>query len=137
MANEVLKNLGFHHIALRCRDIEKSLAMYKALGMKEKVRWGENENLIVMLDIGNGDIIELFANGGEKYAEEGKWQHFAMTTDDVSKAYETALEAGFTPLTPPKFVPLDSSPEKMTINVAFVKGPDGEQVEFFKEQNKS
>ena len=132
MANETLKNLGFHHIALRCKDIGKSLRMYEALGMKETARWGENENLIVMLDIGNGDIIEFFANGGEKYAEEGKWQHFAMTTDDVTKAYETAIKAGFSPLTPPKSVPLDSSPEKMTIEVAFVKGPDGEQVEFFR-----
>lgn len=133
MANEILKNLGFHHIALRCSDIEKSLEMYQALGMTEKVRWGENEKLIVMLDIGNGDIIELFADGGKKYAEEGKWQHFAMTTDNVEKAYETALKAGFTPLTAPKTVPLNSSPEKMEITVAFVKGPDGEQVEFFKE----
>lgn len=133
MANEILKNLGFHHIALRCADIEKSLEMYQALGMTEKVRWGENESLIVMLDIGNGSIIELFADGGSKYAEEGKWQHFAMTTDNVEKAYETALKAGFTPLTAPKTVPLNSSPEKMEITVAFVKGPDGEQVEFFKE----
>lgn len=131
MANEILKDLGFHHIALRCADINKSLSMYKALGMTEKVRWGENESLIVMLDIGNGDIIELFANGGEKYAEEGKWQHFAMKTSDVNKAYETAIKAGFSPLTEPKTVPLDSSPEKMTITCAFVKGPDGEQVEFF------
>lgn len=132
MANEVLKNPGFHHVALRCKDIEKSLEMYKALGMTEKVRWGENEGLIVMLDIGNGDIIEFFADGGDKYAEEGKWQHFAITTEDVELAYETALKAGFTSLTPPKAVPLNSSPEKMTIQVAFVKGNDNEQLEFFK-----
>ena len=132
MANEVLKNAGFHHVALRCRDIEKSLEMYKALGMTEKVRWGENESLIVMIDIGNGDIIELFADGGDKYAEEGKWQHFAVTTEDVELAYETALKAGFTSLTAPKTVPLDSSPEKMTIQVAFVKGNDNEQLEFFR-----
>lgn len=131
--NAIFNNLGFHHIALRCADIEKSLEMYQALGMTEKVRWGENESLIVMLDIGNGSIIELFADGGSKYAAEGKWQHFAMTTDNVEKAYETALKAGFTPLTAPKTVPLNSSPEKMEITVAFVKGPDGEQVEFFKE----
>lgn len=131
MANEILKNASFHHVALRCKDIEKSLKMYKALGMTEKVRWGENENLIVMLDIGNGDIIEFFADGGDKYAEEGKWQHFAITTDDVEAAYETALKAGFTTHMEPKAVPLDSSPEKMTIKVAFVKGNDNEQLEFF------
>ncbi len=131
MANDILKNLGFHHVALRCADIEKSLRMYKALGMKEKVRWGEGEGLIVMLDIGDGGIIELFANGGEHYAEEGKWQHFALGTDNVNGAYETALAAGFTPFIAPKTVPLESTPEKMTITCAFVKGPDGEQVEFF------
>ena len=37
----------------------------------------------------------------------------------------------FEPQVLPKVVPLDSSPEKITINVAFVKGPDGEQIEFF------
>jgi catechol 2,3-dioxygenase-like lactoylglutathione lyase family enzyme len=31
MANEVIKGMGFHHIALKCKDIEKSLQMYKAL----------------------------------------------------------------------------------------------------------
>lgn len=131
MANEIIKDLGFHHIALRCKDIEKSLKMYSALGLKEKARWGEGEKLIVMLGIGDGGIIEFFADGGEKYAEEGKWQHFAMTTADVEGAYEKALSAGFTSLTPPKTVPLESVPEKMSIKVAFVKGPDGEQVEFF------
>lgn len=131
MANEIIKDLGFHHIDLKCRDIEKSLGMYSSLGLKECARWGEGDKLIVMLDIGDGGIIELFADGGDKYAEEGKWQHFAMTTCDVEAAYEKALAAGFSSLTPPKSVPLDSSPEKMTIKVAFVKGNDNEQVEFF------
>ena len=34
MANEIIKGMGFHHIALRCADIEKSLTMYKALGIQ-------------------------------------------------------------------------------------------------------
>lgn len=93
-------NLGFHHVALRCKDIEKSLEMYKALGMKEVVRWGENEKLIVMLDIGDGGRIELFADGGDRFAEEGKWQHFALSTDDVEGMYNKALAAGFRALTP-------------------------------------
>ena len=124
--------MGFHHVALKCKDIDKSLAMYRALGMTEVVRWGEGEKLIVMLDIGDGGRIELFANGSDEFAENGKWQHFAMYCDDPEAAFNKALEAGFTPLTYPKTVPLDSSPEKMSITVAFVKGNDNEQVEFFK-----
>ncbi len=133
MANEIIKGMGFHHIALKCRDIEKSLAMYKALGMKEIVRWGEGEGLIVMLDIGDGGRIELFANGSDEYSVNGKWQHFAMRVDDVDTAYSIARASGFGEHTAPKVIPLDSSPEKISINIAFVIGPDGEEVEFFKE----
>ena len=133
MANEIIKGMGFHHIALKCKDIEKSLNMYKALGMIEIVRWGEGDGLIVMLDIGDGGRIELFANGSDEYSVNGKWQHFAMRVDDVDTAYSVAREAGFGEHTAPKVVPLNSSPKKISINIAFVVGPDGEEVEFFKE----
>ena len=55
-----------------------------------------------------------------------------MKVDDVTAAFETALSAGAVPTVYPKVVPLDSKPTPMSINVAFVKGPDGEEVEFFK-----
>lgn len=133
MANQVIKNSGFHHVALRCKDIEKSIAMYEALGMREVLRWGEGEKLIVMLDVGNGDRLELFANGSDFYSENGKWQHVALDVEDVEKAFNIALEAGFVADIYPKLAPLDSKPYKTTLNVAFVKGPDGESLEFFKE----
>ena len=130
--NEIIKGMGFHHIALEAADLEKSLAFYKALGMKEVARWGTPEKTIVMLDLGDGGRIEIFSDGGEKFSELGKWVHFAVAVDDVDKAYEIALAAGAEAMTPPKTVPLDSVPEKMTIRIAFVKGPDKEQLEFFK-----
>ncbi len=130
MANEIIKGMGFHHIALKTSDIEKSLAMYKALGLCEVARWGENEGLVVMLDIGDGGRIELFANGGDEFAVNGKWQHFALSVEDVDFAYNSALKAGFKPYMEPSVVTL--SPD-MKINIAFVSGPDDEQVEFFKE----
>ncbi len=133
MANEIIKGLGFHHVALMCKDISKSLEMYKALGMKEIVSWGEGEKLIVMVDIGDGGRIELFARGSDEYSVKGKYAHFAMCVEDVEHAYAVALKAGFEPLTPPKTVPLESSPEKIAINIAFVTGPDGEEVEFFRQ----
>lgn len=125
--------MGFHHVALECQDINKSLAMYGALGMTEIVRWGEGDKLIVMLDIGDGGRIELFANGTDEFAENGKWKHFALRVNDVDTMYATALAAGFEPHTPPKTVPLPSTPVGVTINIAFVIGPDGEQLEFFRE----
>ena len=133
MANEIIKGMGFHHIGLKAKNFEKSLAFYKALGMKEVVRWGEGEKTIAMLDLGDGGRIELFANGGDEFSENGKWVHFAMCVEDVKGAYEYALSLGALPHIAPKVVPLDSTPDKITIEVAFVKGPDGEQLEFFRQ----
>ena len=133
MANEIIKGMGFHHIALRCKDIEKSLTMYKSLGLREVLRWGEDDGLIVMLELPDGGRIELFANGSDAFSPMGKWAHFALRTDDVDAAYETALAAGFVSKVVPKVVPLTSHPYAASIHIAFVLGPDGEEVEFFRE----
>ena len=133
MSNKIIKGMGFHHIALRVKDLNKSLEMYKALGLEETTRWGEGADEIVMMDIGDGGIIEFFANGNEESAENERFWHFAMGVDNVEDAYNTAIGTGFISKTAPKIVPLDSKPEKKSINVAFVIGPDGEELEFFKE----
>ena len=134
MANKIIGGAGFHHVALRTTDLEKSLNFYKALGMEEIVRWGEGEMEIVMLDIGDGGRLELFANRGVDYPAEGRWQHFAIAVDDVPAAYELALSLGGKPAIAPKTVPLnDARPAPISIQVAFVEGPDGEQLEFFKQ----
>ena len=133
MANEASPKLGFHHIALMCADIDKSLSMYKALGMQEVLAWGEGEHRIVMVDVGDGGRIELFANGGDAYSPMGKWVHFALKTDDVQAIYEKALAVGFTSKSAPKVVDLPSAPYSASIQIAFVYGPDGEEVEFFRE----
>jgi len=124
---------GFHHIGLKCADIEKSIAMYEALGMKEVMRWGEGEKLVVMLDIGDGGRIEMFANGSEEFSSNGKWIHFALKVTDTVAAYQKALEVGFTSRMEPTVLPLVTKPEPTPIHIAFVCGPDGEQIEFFKE----
>lgn len=134
MANKVINGARFHHVALRTTDLEKSISFYKGLGMEEIVRWGEGELEIVMLDIGDGGRLELFANRGVDYPAEGRWQHFAVCADDVPAAYELAISLGAKPSVAPKIVPLnDARPTPMSIQVAFVEGPDGEQLEFFKE----
>ena len=91
----------------------------------------EIERILTALDSGEYGVI-LRAKGIVAGAE-GKWLHFAMKVDDVDAAYETALKAGFEPKIAPKVVPLQSWPAPMSINIAFVVGPDGEELEFFKE----
>lgn len=125
--------LGFHHIGLKYSDLARSLTFYRALGLQEVVRWGEVGQEIVMLAMDDGGRIELLPQGEEEFSEQGKWLHFAMRTEDVDGMYEKAVAAGARPLTPPNTLPLDSSPKKMSIRIAFVKGPDGEEIEFFTE----
>lgn len=133
MANRVISGCGFHHVGLKAADYEKSRAFYRALGMEETLSWGEGERAISLFDLGDGGKIEIFANGGEEFSPNGKWIHFALHADDVDAAYAAALSVGATPITPPKTVELNSRPRLATIRVAFVAGPDGEQIELFSE----
>lgn len=127
------QELGFHHIGLKYADLEKSLQFYRALGLTEVVRWGEPDHEIVMLALSDGGRIELLPGGGDEFSAKGKWIHFAMKTEDVDGMYERAIAAGALPITPPKTVALASIPEPISIRIAFVKGPDDEELEFFKE----
>ncbi len=122
--------LNFHHMALKASDLERSVAFYTALGLHESARWGEGEREIVLMELPGGGRLELFANGGDQYPAEGKYIHFAMESHDIEGDYEHALSIGAKPMTPPKYVDLASKPEPMTFHLAFVIGPDGEQLEF-------
>ena len=133
MANEIIKGMGFHHIAVKAKNYEESMKFYtEGLGMKFMTQWGEGDERIAMLDMGNGDIVELFAGGNDKESIDPKYIHFAMKVDDVDAAYEAALKAGAVSKTAPLVAPLDSAPIKLTLNCAFVYGPAGEELEFFK-----
>ena len=131
MANEIIKGMGFHHVALKATNFEESLKFFtEGLGMKFYTQWGEGDGRIAMLNLGDGGILELFAGGAE--GPNTNYIHFAMKVDDVDAAYATALAAGAKPKMEPKVVPLDSAPVKLTLNCAFVYGPSGEELEFFR-----
>lgn len=132
MSNEIVKGMGFHHIAVKAIDFDASLKFYtEGLGMKYYTGWGEGDGRIAMLDLGDGGILELFA-GAEGDACNNRYIHFALKVDDVDAAYAAALKAGATPKSEPKVVPLDSKPVKLTLNCGFVYGPNGEELEFFR-----
>ena len=132
MANDIIKGMGFHHVALKTADLDASIAFYEKLGMKFYTSWGEGDGRIAMLDFGDGGILELFAGGTADEQANAKYIHFALKVDDVDAAYAKAIEAGAKPKSAPKVVPLDSKPVKLTLNCGFVFGPSGEEVEFFR-----
>ncbi len=127
------KVTGFHHIALNSSNFDRSVAFYNALGLTESVRWGEGEGRAVMLDMGDGGCIEIFAKGENRDRVDERFLHLAFKTEDVDAIYETAVKAGATTKTAPCNVSPDGAVPAISMRIAFVYGPDGELLEFFKE----
>ena len=133
MANEIIKGMGYSHMAIGASDFQKSLAFYEALGCRLYTQWGDIGSRIALLDIGDGGKLELFERIGMNASGENAFIHFAFAVQDVEAAYETALKAGAVSVKAPVEMPLDAKPLKITLRVAFVKGPSGEYLEFFKQ----
>lgn len=131
--NDIIRGIGVHHIALKATDFDRSLAFYKALGMKEKVRWGEGDGRAAMLDIGDGCCLELFACGEKGENTDKRFYHIALCADDVDFAYALALKNGAKPKTEPQTVSPEGASRPLTMRIAFVYGMDDEIIEFFKE----
>ena len=131
--NNIIKGMGVHHIALKSANFDKSLAFYKSLGLTEKVSWGEGDGRAVMFDFGDGNYLELFADGVEGENNDKRYCHLALRADDVDEAYKVAINSGAKSQTAPMTVSPDGADKPLTMRIAFVVGPDGEIIEFFKE----
>ena len=132
MANEIIRGMGTSHTAVAAVDFEKSLKFYAALGIKCFTQWGGEGNRIALLDVGDGTRIELFEKP-ELTAGEAALLHLAFSVQNVDEAYAAALRAGAVSLRAPEELPLDAKPFRITLRVAFVRGPAGEELEFCKQ----
>jgi glyoxylase I family protein len=132
--NSTIKGCGMHHVAVQARDWEASLRLYRdILGMKVAAEFGSPERKIVLLDMGDGSHIELFAptasspSVGSASAND-PLTHIALATTDTRSALEHVRKAGYEVTVEPKSVNLGSS---LKVTIAFFKGPNGEVIEFF------
>lgn len=133
MADKIISGLGFHHVALKVPNFEESLKFYtEGLGLTLYAKWGNSEKTIAMLDMGDGGILELFANGDEITEKNSGYLHLALKCDDVDAAYAHAIECGAKPFSAPKVVAVHSAPNDITLQCGFVIAPGGEQLEFFR-----
>ena len=135
--NHLFPACGIHHIALRASDLERSIDFYtQALGFQVIARWLEGPETIAMLDTGNGTILEIFHGGisGERNWDKtaGSMFHLAFSVADVDTAFSRALQYGATVKIPPQDVDLPAQPQVLKVHNAFVFGPDGEELEFFR-----
>ncbi len=125
---------GVHHIALHCRDYAASHRFYtQGLGFKEFKSWQSGDRTVALLEIAAGQYIELFSHGNPKTfpdTQAGMYVHLSLRVTDSRAAFQRAIAWGAKEKVAPKEVAL-GSPDPLKATVAFVYGPDGEEIEFF------
>jgi glyoxylase I family protein len=134
--NKTIGGGGFHHLALRVRDYDKSVDFYTAvLGCTPKVVWGEKPARGALLDTGDGNYMELFERPNQApVTEEGTMLHVAFRTSDTNAATERVRKAGYPITVEPKNHLIEGRPYAVPIRISFFTGPDGEVIEFFQNE---
>ncbi len=130
--NKVIQGCGSHHVAVQTRDWDASLKLYcDVLGMELVSEFGSSERKIVLLDMGDGSHIELFQPKADtppgSQANDDPIMHIALATTDTRAATEHVRNAGYEITVEPKDLVLG----QLKVTIAFFKGPNGEELEFF------
>jgi len=128
--NEKVKGCGFHHLSMKVKDLEKSIKFYAALGFVERVSWGEAPKRTVLLDTGDHNYFEISQGDPNQVNGEGVFKHIALRADDCEAALELARKSGAEVTVEKRDVTLKST-NPIQIRIAFFKGPDGELIELF------
>lgn len=136
--NERIPGCGFHHVAIRARDFDKSCQFYtEIMGFREKIAWGEAPERAVMLDVGDGNYLEIFERPDQPGPVEEPQPailHMAFRARDTSTALENARSAGVRVTVETKEVLIPSHPHPTPVTLAFFEGPDGEIIELFQNE---
>jgi glyoxylase I family protein len=118
-------------VALKVANFDEVVAFYTdVLGLEPRISWGEGDKRAVMLDVGAGSFLEVFA-GGDSAEPAGPVLHFALACQDIDAMIEKVRAAGRDVTVEPKDVDIPSDPV-YPVRIAFFQGPGGEVVELFK-----
>lgn len=120
--------MKFVHVATRTKDLERALAFYEALGLRQSRtrQLTKGKATLVFVEPPGGNFaIELVYNWGRDEAYEGgeRFGHFAFEVDTIDDLLPALTTAGGMVLREP-YVLEDTGPR-----IAFVADPDGNQVE--------
>lgn len=118
---------GINHIGIIATDYDKSFQFYtQVLGLTPTISFRKDDKGFAMLDMGNNNAIELFCGGTVKDVQN-MFKHLALEVEDSRKVYENCVAAGCESVEEPH----DINMAGKDIRISFVKGPDGEILEFY------
>jgi lactoylglutathione lyase len=118
---------AYAHTCVRVRDIESSVAFYRALGFEERGRLNFESAYNVYLGLpGGSDVLELTVNRGrdEPYDLGEGYGHMALTVEDLDGLLASLAAAGIEPERPP-YAPGG----RTEYRICFVADPDGYRIE--------
>ncbi len=123
---------GFHHIAIRAYDFDKTLAFYnEAMGYERVYGWGQPGHRAALLGMGDGNYTEVFeGRASGDVPSEGAILHYAVRVADTDAAYARAIAAGAKSQAAPYDVDIQGD-RVVHVRIAFIQGLDGEVIEFF------
>jgi len=132
-SNKMIGGGGFHHVAIRARDFDRSVAFdTTTMGFTKKITWGAAPSRAIMLDTGDGNYLEIFERPNQPpIPDEAVMLHMAFRTTDCDAALARARAAGCEVTMEPRSIDLQSTPGPTPVRIAFFKGPDGEVIELF------
>jgi catechol 2,3-dioxygenase-like lactoylglutathione lyase family enzyme len=108
--------LELWHVNIEVSDLQRALAFYRRLGLKEIPRAGTPEREGTWLRFGDGR--ELHLSVGEP--KKPNRSHFAIVVDDLREARQRCQESGAT---------IETAREIPGVSRFFVRDPDGNRIE--------
>ncbi|MFV0440535.1 MAG: VOC family protein [Lachnospirales bacterium] len=117
------------HTCIRVKDLEKSLAFYKDLGLNETLRKDHTQNGFVIVYVSSQPgayEIELTYNiGSEGYEIGNGFSHVAIGVDDLEAEQKRLIDLGY------EVGDLKGLPGNLP-NYFFISDPDGYKVEIIR-----
>lgn len=125
---------GFHHVCIKTRDWDRTMSFYKdSLGFVEKIAWRAAPQRAVMLNVGDGNYLEVFEDLAYTPAPNGAVVHFALRTAQLDAVAARVRATGAKITMEPKDVTIatTNAHAPVPIRIFFCEGPNGEIIEFF------
>lgn len=130
---------GLHHVALRTKDWDGSLAFYgDVLGFVPKITWGAADagKRAGMFDTGGGNYLEIFEDRDYAPSANGALIHLAIRTTSVDDITARVRAAGMKITVEPKTVTIETTNGAglVPVRLSFFEGPNGEVWELFENE---